>query len=1266
MQQREDIVPIGGLNTDDDPRHFEQGDYLEARNVRIGLPQDQGSGGLVETLKSTLESSVPIPGGGSVISSLNTSWLGVALDEENDFAYILSTMTVVGGTVPGVLFIITKHDLTNNTLKTIFAQVAGLWGILPYAGSYFAFYNPKVVDDNLIITDNKNDIRQFDVRRLENTYEIGLKTQVADWNLNDAEEEEYDTGDWVYYLDSVYLVLQDNIVDDRTPPEAPTLYEWKAYVVDVYLHINDPTHFTLIALPSLIAPLATYKTDSTRQINQLKGRTWQFSYRYIYLDWRKSTFAPPSLVPPPSQEENNEGVANPDQTYNNYIQVTVNSGIEEVRVVELVVRSSDDPATWFVFDEVEVITHEGARLIAPATNVNVRFYNDTLSPAITTEEVLNLFSFVPIRAKHMELIEGNRLAFGNITEGYSHIDTLVTTGLSWENLAGISSETTNWTWEWVEQSDGGAGLDWLNKFILPTTKPPNAGTIYLKRNIAGVETQITYSYTTAESWPNDVVTALNAAADAEWGASETVACFSGTNYTFCLFPRNQPSFGDPPPYIQWTIDFYIEVNIITSVKKYSTLKMGATHAWGIIYRDIAGRLGPINGTSDIREYIPFATEGLSENAGSRPVLTFNINHPPPDWAASYEILYAGNKSMSYWLQTYGYNFALGKKDHEDPDDTTGFTEVRSYRLRIKKVFSNTRNYLPGWVVEEYVWQKGDRIRIFGKVSDAGDLTEINGYIWDTEITGVFTDIDKGATIGEPTATPDEYSYEWIYFNVDADSGFVPIDTAGNYLEELLIEIYRPFVIETALYFTTGMTYRVTVDGFGNKYHEGDTDQVLNSGGVSTSPAIVTNTSHDAWKYLRSFRTNSPTVDPDNASTISLWIESQYASDYNKQQILTSQGQPIPLIESLQQNVLTKRLRHGGAISIGSQLNAIADFRFDEFLDLKDEDGPIEGLKLVGFTLKAIQYTRVISIYISRQESFTAQGDAQYLFTDRVFGSTRPSLNAWGTSHPDSVITDNRHLWFWDQSEGVVVRDAPNGQVAISDNKMKRFFTDKARAQDAISKDRQVATMAYSMETEEVFIMFSDSNATSGTDEITVMNETDQRWKAKIDIDFHYGKFYWIGKRLFTLKNYSETLFEWWRGSDYLTIAGVQRTASLGFYVVQDPAKVKTFDAIHVYQTNQRPIFSDVRVPAKATAEAEEMYTTIFDANIKEREGVFYCQVMRDKNSAWLSPIPTGNRELNGRRLRGLYMYVELQFTETTLPVTLSNITAITTPSERSK
>jgi len=1248
MQQREDIIPIGGLNTDDDPRHFEQGDYEELRNLHTSPTQEQGDGGLLSSVKSHLALTLPNMGG------TTTNWLhlGIAKDEENDRAYILAY-----GEVSSVgQFVIIKHDILNNTFKIVFQGLAATWNIKAWDSDKQKFYNPRIVDGRLIFTDNVNDIRQMDMEKMERTWDAGIDSAVSYWEAAYANSPGYSAGDFIYYLDYVYEVLQSTTGVSTTPDLAPTYYDPIELVVDVYLDPVDPNNFTLAALPPLIAATAEYLPTPSVAVNQLKGKTWQFSYQYIYMDYRKSTFAPPSFVPAPSQEETVFGDPETDPAHNNTIRLQVNTGNEQVRSIRIVARTSEDPSTWFIIDEIYVVNDKNYRILPANEALYVYFYNDKAGAVVPSADVFNLFHYVPIRAKHMELIEGNILAFGNITEGYSRIGSQVDIDLSWEDLSGITFQTVNLNVldiaRWVSEDI----FDFLLRFTLPTTNPGACEfKVRIKFQSSDPWTTASYVYNGTDSYPSAAVAGISGAVNTVW-AGEVDTCFTPSAYTFCAFPRQASTFNRP--YVLWEYEFFYERNSVTYVDKVPMLKTGATHAWAIIYRDIVGRITPLIGTDEMTTYIPFPTENTSSNVGRKPIITFELNHLPPPQAASYEIVYAGNKSTSWHLQLLGYNFAQGKKNHTDSSAFVSWDEY--FRLRIKKAQANTRDNLLNWSVEEYVWEKGDRIRIIGKVSGAGVLTEINDAIYDVEIMAVFTDYEQASTIGDDPHDSTEIQSEWIYFPVNDNlPSFVP-STAGPpnaWPDNLLVEIYRPFTTESNLYFTTGMTFEIGTDIYGNKFHKGNVDQVLTAGGQPSTPASVVNTSHDNWKYLRNFRN----VDDD--VNFAIWVESQYASDFYFTNQLTSQGNPIPDIDSQQQNVLTKRLRHGGKVNIGSQLNQIAEFEFDDYLDLKDEYGPIESMRLVGFVLKVLQYTKPVSIYISRQESFKASGEAQYLFTDKVFGSVRPAMENYGTRHPDSVIVHDRHLYFWDEGEGAVIRDAANGIEVISDRKMKRYFIDKANALKAYGDQHNVwVQFGYSKVTDELFCLFGTG---SNTQEVITYSEREQRWKNQLDVNFERGVMYWFGRKLYQTN--LNTVYQWWAGTDYNTLTGVVRTPNLVFYANQNPMKVKIFKAIHAYMTGGRPQFNSVTVPAKATAGSGEMETNIYDVNIEEREGVFYCQILNDINTP--GPGTQSQKEMNGRNMRGLYLRVDMLVQNSgalTDKITISNIAVLSRPSERSQ
>ena len=1259
MNYRDHIVALTGLNSDDDPRYFQPGEYEEARNVRIGAPQQEGTGGLAETMISTKEYNLPVFSGESFVT---ISILGAAEDKEYGREYILAYLSTSSGGSIIKRFVIYKHDVEAEQYKIIFYGDSDTWNIKSFAISGARFYNPKIVNRSLIFSDNVNDIRMIDVDKAENTIDAGIDKKVVQWQDNTT----YVVDQFVFYKDKVYKVILTNGTD-YTPPDEDSGVHYQdtgKKVEEVYLNMTEPRNFTFSALPPLIAPVVNYQSDTTIKTNHLRGSIWQFTYRYVYLDYRKSTYAPPSIVPPPSQEETMEGKPVADPSHNNSINIELNTGNEEVRSIEVVGRSSADPATWFLIDKINIINDRGERIYDADTSIYISFYNNNAITVVDSSEIYIPFSYVPIKAKHMELVEGNRVVFGNITEGYPKINSNVKTGITWESLSGITTETTYLTIQ--DTSHKSSPVDnlylWLLKFNLPSLNPGECiFKVRIRKSSESSYTEATYSYNGTDAYPSTVVTGLKNAIDSVWGSGTTATCFETDSYSFCAFQNS--SDGDVDPYTDWGKEFYYQKSTVTKVNKYPTLKTGAVQTWAMAYRDKAGRLSPVIGGGEITAYIPFSTESSSNNIDQRPKIDFTIYHKPPDWADSYEILYGGNKSISWFLQLLGYNFAKGKKDHDDNDITGANDSGEDYRIRIKKAQTNTRDRFNNWSVEEYSWEKGDRIRIIGKVSAAGSVTEENGYIYDAEVTGVFADTDDGVSIGEAAG---DHQYDWVYFKILSEYPLSPTYDSGsatNKLPDTLwVEIYRPVkevVGDTSIYYTTGMTFKVLEDANGNKYHAGDTDQVIDSNGIVTTPATVHNNSHDGWKYIRNF------VDVYNGSVFKIWAESQYPSDYYVTQYMTSQGIPIADTGEQIQNRLSKRLRHGGIMNVGSQLNYIAKFDYDDYVDLKEEDGPIEGLRYIGFVLKAIQYYKETSIYISRKEAFNADGSPYYMFTDKVFGTVRREIEKYGTQNPESVVSNNRHLYYWDQFHGAYVRSAANGIIPISDlYKMRKWFRKKADQFEGVPYEERYIQSVFSTDNDELIVVFG-ARANTAYDEAIVFNETENRWKYKLDIlNSFYTVLYSVGKRLFSLHGLNYKFYEWWKGDTYLSIHGEQKEGKLIVYSKADPLASTMFKSITVYQSGDTPQFNGISVPAGMSECGDEMKTSVFDANIKRREGIYYCQILRDENTPGTQT--TQEKRLNGRVLRGVVLKINMKFTKTDAPVLLFSLLVNGTKSERSK
>ena len=67
------------------------------------------------------------------------------------------------------------------------------------------------------------------------------------------------------------------------------------------------------------------------------------------------------------------------------------------------------------------------------TDIRYNFYNDRVKEVISAGEVAEPFTYVPIKAGHMELICGNAIVLGNMTEGYDGVEPIVETEINYEN-----------------------------------------------------------------------------------------------------------------------------------------------------------------------------------------------------------------------------------------------------------------------------------------------------------------------------------------------------------------------------------------------------------------------------------------------------------------------------------------------------------------------------------------------------------------------------------------------------------------------------------------------------------------------------------------------------------------------------------------------------------------------------------------------------------------------------------------------------------------
>jgi hypothetical protein len=892
------------------------------------------------------------------------------------------------------------------------------------------------------------------------------------------------------------------------------------------------------------------------------------------------------------------------------------------------------------------------------TNVDISFYNDRVKEVIAADIMAEPFTFIPIKAGHMELVGGNAIVFGKMTEGYDVIEPAIETEVTYEKISGndpIIELAIKYVATEIRYTKHPPGriISGVVELYIPITIIE--GSIFnitvenIKEDPLITSTTATYTAVMGDGFPDVregllasmISVGLLADLTLQVGIPGDVIRLLPRNYFFNDEENNYQLGKVEDLYKNFIIDFYYLLAGYSS--KFPQLKCGATHAFGIVYKDRSARTCSVirNNTFDV--YIPYYSEPVDtddNDIDSILDLKFKIWHRPPAWAESYEIVYYGNISMDYWMQIRASDInSLGSN---------------RYALNIIETFEWIYNKNNRWRAPEYEWQTGDRIRLLGTIDEGtGDVSKFSDTYYGEPIgTSFFYDYEI-----EETGTQYGETIGGEYLIFQAVNHPEPFEGSTN----ILVEVYRPRRgLGSTIPYGTGMVFLIGTDQYGNKYHKGnsensDIDQEFDVNYIVESPAEINNMANDCWKYLRL------NYKDGTADIQSFWCESFFASDWWDNLTiplkLTSMGFPFLDDLSQRQVVLDERLRHGGFIIDGTRTNNLAHFTYQDFLDLPKKNGDITGLREIGYTLKVLQMYKETSIYINRVETFSSDGTSQFTLTDKFLADVRPMEERFGCQHPDSIMVNGRNLYYWDNTEAAFVRSSPNGQVVL-DIKMKRWFKDLISwIHNSGGHKLLEVRIGANNDHEEVWITFRMGEETRGV----IFSEKDGRFKTRInqpsETYIHLGNFFaHVYHQRIWLMNVNE-------GQKYLRWSGSDVEAELEFVSNIDSKKNKIFNALALYCDHQLEVPIDyIYIPAEGSASSTLMQTLI--AIWDESEGIFYGQILKDKNTP-------GNWEgeddstMNGREIRGRYCFVRLKTTERDSKVRLDSVIIFSTPSERS-
>ena len=235
--------------------------------------------------------------------------------------------------------------------------------------------------------------------------------------------------------------------DDYNPPRK--LNVLRAFWWTASGTVTDPA-LSYLELPILDAipkaptqPPDVYTGEwSSKKANYIKGNLWQFKYRYIYRDAQKSSWSPISESVMTRNTFSNTVVLEKD----NYIEIKIINGRKDVVAIDIAARkngigddfylvgsinkdnSTQKNITFNTFGNPGIITTPTVQTTISENLPNWKtiyfiFTGEEPRIPIDLQESIKLYDDVPLLAKSQELVDGNRLTYGNIVNGYNPVPT---------------------------------------------------------------------------------------------------------------------------------------------------------------------------------------------------------------------------------------------------------------------------------------------------------------------------------------------------------------------------------------------------------------------------------------------------------------------------------------------------------------------------------------------------------------------------------------------------------------------------------------------------------------------------------------------------------------------------------------------------------------------------------------------------------------------------------------------------------------------------
>lgn len=781
---------------------------------------------------------------------------------------------------------------------------------------------------------------------------------------------------------------------------------------DVYAGDWKKAYLTVARKMPLISPICKYSDESTLMMNNLKNRVFQFSYRWVYADGTKSTFCPWSRLFAPVDVDTLSTEISPNK--NNRIDVIYNTGDADVKKIEIVARQSivNTFSDSFFVKTIDKAT-EG---LADDSDYTFNFYNSESYPLVPTSESSLLFSYVPKKANSQELLNGNVLIYGGITEGVTNsITPIVSTTLDLVTNTSTGTPFVAYPYDYIVTD---ITISPYPNYVSGSyywvfTGTPTSGDVY--QMTINIRRWDSYGATvlTASVTKTLTVTTQNLSQVRDY----FVTAFS-TDSTMISYGLDSTKIVNIPladPYFPSAIGMMMDGNNsyaswVTSVSSVVTLtstglpadptgvntacyKHKSRYSFGICYFD---EYGVTNGVTTTDNMNVITNEITDTNVGTStqlkiPSIQFDITSQAPSWAKYFSFVRTSN------LTVQDFKTIITNRTFKDTGPTYAYLDISKYQ-------TNKSNW------EAYSFNKGDRVRIIAKKGLASSVKDFPVLSLQTsaELLPIVSTIPS----------------DGIWIKVQYDSSMASFGTD----HEWYIEVYTPALnttsSDTQIYYEFGETYSIIKSG-SNYYHKG---QIRDQ--TSSQSARYKFVRGDIYSRLRN---------PLDASGTQFWILDKSMSDIFQSKV-DGNGRAFVQDEYAKETYYPTMVRYSLEYQTGTNINNTNIFYAANFDEYDREKGAIQRLKTRGRQLRVFQNRACGVVPILQSLVQTADGNGVLSQSANIINKIQYYLGEYGVGNQYcSIASSARSDYFTDPVRGCQVRLSTDGITSISETYKSHYY-----------------------------------------------------------------------------------------------------------------------------------------------------------------------------------------------------------------------------------